>query len=119
MFSQMTGKDIKVHVTKLVPGARRKGKLPEKYIALTLSRRRGIGKRRDNKVGGSVHDLIPKVAKGERDDIARAIPMVAAVLDEMMLMGHTIINVTVPAAVAAAMGVRRRRGGQGPRTTLR
>jgi hypothetical protein len=30
--------------------------------------------------------------------------MVAAVLDEMTLMGNTIMNITVPAAVAAAMG---------------
>ena len=106
MFSQMTGKDIKVHVTKLVPGARRKGKLPEKYIAFDpLADVEVSVNGETTKLEGVIHDLIPKVAKGERDDIAWAIPMVAAVLDEMMLMGNTIMNVTVPAAVAAAMGV--------------
>jgi len=106
MFSQMTGKDIKVHVTKLVPGARRKGKLVETYIAFDpLADVEVSVNGETTKLEGVVHDLIPKVAKGERDDIAWAIPMVAAVLDEMTLMGNTIMNVTVPAAIAAVMGV--------------
>jgi hypothetical protein len=106
MFSQMAGKDIKVHVTKLVPGARRKGKLVETYIAFDPLADVDITvDGQTTKLKGVIHDLIPKVAKGERDDIAWAIPMVAAVLDEMTLMGNTIMNVTVPAAVAAAMGV--------------
>ena len=105
MFSQMTGKDIKVHVTKLVPGARRKG-TAGKYIAFDpLADVEVSVNGETTKLEGVIHDLIPKVAKGERDDIAWAIPMVAAVLDEMMLMGNTIMNVTVPAAVEAAMGV--------------
>lgn len=106
MFSRMMGKDIKIHITKLVPGARRDGKLAETYISFDPLADAEISVNgKTTKLEGVVHDLIPKVAEGKRDDIAWAIPMVAAVLAEMMLMGNTIMNVTVPAAVAAAMGV--------------
>jgi predicted RNA binding protein with dsRBD fold (UPF0201 family) len=105
MFSQMAGKEINIHVTKLVPGARRKGRLVEDYIAFDPLADVDItidGKTMH--LEGVIHDLIPQVARGEREDIAPIMPMVAAVLDEMTLMGNTIMNITVPAAVAAAMG---------------
>jgi predicted RNA binding protein with dsRBD fold (UPF0201 family) len=105
MFSQMTGKDINIHVTKLVPGARRKGKLVENYIAFDPLADVDVTVDGETMhLKGVIHDLIPKIAQGEHQDIAEIMPMVAAVLDEMTLMGNTIMNVTVPAAIAAAMG---------------
>jgi predicted RNA binding protein with dsRBD fold (UPF0201 family) len=105
MFSQMAGKDINIHVTKLKPGARRKGKLVENYIAFDPLADVDVTVNGETiHLEGVIHDLIPKIAQGEHQDIAEVIPMVAAVLDEMTLMGNTIMNVTVPAAVAAAMG---------------
>lgn len=107
MFSQMAGKEIKLHVTKLEAGARRKGKLVNKYIAFDPLADVEITVDGGDTMllEGVIHDLIPRVAQGEREDIAWAIPMAAAILDEMVLMGNTIINITVPAATAAAMGV--------------
>lgn len=106
MFSRLMGKEVKVHVTKLKPGARRKGPLVEKYLTFDpLADVEITVDGQTTKLEGIVHDLIPKVAKGERDDIAWAIPLAAAVLDELVMMGNTIINITVPAAVAVAMGL--------------
>jgi hypothetical protein len=105
MFSQMSGKDINIHVTKLKPAARRKGKLVENYIAFDPLADVDVTVDGETiHLEGVIHDLIPRIAQGEHQDIAEVIPMVAAVLDEMTLMGNTIMNVTVPAAVAAAMG---------------
>ncbi len=106
MFSGMTGKDVKVHVTKLTGGARRKGHMVETYLAFDALADVEVSiDGETTQLEGVVHDLLPKVARGEREDIAPLIPMVAAVLDELYLAGNTIMNITVPAAVAAAMGV--------------
>jgi predicted RNA binding protein with dsRBD fold (UPF0201 family) len=105
MFSKMTGKEVNIHVTKMVPGARRKGRLVEDYIAFDPLADVDVTIDGETMhLEGVIHDLIPRVAKGERKDIAPIMPMVAVVLDEMTLMGNTIMNITVPAAVAAAMG---------------
>jgi len=48
--------------------------------------------------------VIPDVAQGRRQDIAWAVPMVVPLASEILLSSNVIMNVTVPAAVAAAMG---------------
>lgn len=50
-------------------------------------------------------DLAPKFARGELPEMAAIAPLVAAVASELILAGNTIINCTIPAAVAAAMGI--------------
>jgi hypothetical protein len=105
MFSGMLGKDVKVHVTKLGPAARRKGKIVEKYWAFdALADVEVTVNGQTARLEGFVHDLLPKIVKGERTDVAWAVPLAAAVMSELYLASNTIINVTVPAAVAAAMG---------------
>jgi hypothetical protein len=106
VFSGMFGKDIKIKHTRIDKGARRTTKLAKKYLAFdplidaeitvdgTLF-----------KLDGFVHDLVPKISKGERPDLAMVAVPVAGVLDELLLSSNIIINVTVPAAVATAMGV--------------
>jgi hypothetical protein len=54
---------------------------------------------------GFVHDLVPKVARGERADLAWAITPVAYVVGELLVAGNSIANVTVPAAMAAVLGL--------------
>ena len=105
MFSGMLGKDVKVHVTKLGPAARRKGKIVEKYWAFdALVDVEVTVNGQTARLEGFVHDLLPKIVKGERTDVAWAVPLAAPVISEFYLASNTIINVTVPAAVAAAMG---------------
>jgi hypothetical protein len=105
MFTGMIGKDVKVHVTKLGPAARRKGKIVEKYWAFdALADVTVTVDGQTARLEGFVHDLLPKIVKGERADVAWAAPLAAAVMSELYLASNTIINITVPAAVAAAMG---------------
>jgi len=104
-FSEMTGSDVKINVKKIANGARRTSKLAQKYLAFDPLMDIEV------EIDGSkfvldnfIHDLIPKMAKGERQDVAHAAPYAAAVACELTLAGSNIINVIIPAATAAAMG---------------
>jgi hypothetical protein len=106
MFSGMLGKDVKVHVTRLAPGARRSSPLAAKWLAFDAHVDAEVTVDGETTVlEGFVHEIVPAVARGEREDVAWAVPLVAAVADELYLAANTIVNVTVPAAVAAAIGL--------------
>ena len=101
----MTGKDVSIRLTHIGPGARRNSKLAKEWFAFDAHIDAEIT------VDGVVTKLerysdqiIPDVAQGKRKDIAWAVPMVAPLASEILLASNVIINVTVPAAVAAAMG---------------
>jgi hypothetical protein len=106
MFSQMMGTEVIIHVKRIAKAARRTSKLVQKYwsfdplvdIDITVG-----GKLYE--MNGFFHDLVPKIVKGERPDLVPITPLVAAVMCEFTLAANTIINATVPAAVAAAMRV--------------
>ena len=79
---------------------------------LGLTREARIRFEREARAAAKLHhtNIVPVHAIGEQDGHHfYAMELIegkslAAVLDEMTLMGNTIMNVTVPAAVAAAMG---------------
>ncbi len=48
--------------------------------------------------------ILPAVARGRHPELAWAVPLVAPLASEILLASNVIMNVTVPAAVAAAMG---------------
>lgn len=104
LLTGMVGADVKIKILKIVPGARRTSKLAKKYLAfdplvdisVTVGDNTAV-------MNGFVHDLIPKICKGERDDIAWAAPLAGAVLDELSLVSCCILNIVAPAAVASAM----------------
>jgi hypothetical protein len=105
MFSGMLGKDVRVHVTRLAAGARRSSPLAARWLAFdALVDAEVTVDGETTRLDGFVHEIVPQVARGERQDVAWAVPLVAAVADELYLAGNTILNVTVPAAVAAALG---------------
>lgn len=104
LLSGMVGEPVSIKVRRIEPAARRTSKLAQKYwsfdpsVDITVT----VG---DNvaEMDGFVHDIIPRVVKGECQDVAWAVPLGAAVMDELALCACSILNVTVPAAVAAAM----------------
>jgi hypothetical protein len=51
-----------------------------------------------------VDKVVPAVVKGERTDVAWAVSLVAPAVGEVLVAGNVIINVTVPAAMAAVLG---------------
>jgi hypothetical protein len=65
MFSQLMGKEVKVKVTKLEPGARkRKDRLSQQYLAFdAMADVEVTVDGETTKMEGFVHDLVPKVAR--------------------------------------------------------
>jgi len=104
-FSRQLGKEVRLRITKLAAGARRESKLARRWLAfdadvdaeVTVN---GVTTRLDS----FVHKVVPSVAKGERKDLAEVMPVVAAAINELLVAGNVIANVTVPAAMAAVLG---------------
>lgn len=104
ILSNMLGTDVKLKVLKIKPGARRTIKVAKKYlgfdplvdISVTAGDKTAIMK-------DFAHDLVPKISRGEREDIAWAAPLAAVILNELILAGVSMIDVVIPAAVASAM----------------
>lgn len=106
MFSAKTGQPVTIKVTRVEAQARRTDKLTKKYwsfdplvdVTVTMGDKKA-------EIGGLVHDAIPKVAKGEAEDIRWAVNFASAVVGTMAVAGCCIMNAVVPAAVASAMQV--------------
>lgn len=106
LFSNMTGKDVSINVTKYAGCARRtKSGFLVKYagfdtntdVEITIDGEKVVFE-------GFSHKVIPDAVLNKKTDILEAIPIGAVPITELQLSGHTIINVIVPAAVAGAMG---------------
>ncbi|HPX77649.1 MAG TPA: hypothetical protein PL055_02645 [Methanobacterium sp.] len=106
LLSSMTGKDIKIKVTKFAGCARRKpteflmkycGFDTDADLEITIDGEKVIFE-------GLSHKVIPDAVLNKKKDILEAIPLAAVPIVELQLSGHSIINVLVPAAVAGAMG---------------
>jgi hypothetical protein len=104
-FSRQLGKEVRLRITKLAAGARRESKLARRWLAFDANvdaevTVNGVTTRLDS----FVHKVVPSVAKGERKDLAEVTPIVAAAVNELLVAGNVIVNVTVPAAMAAVLG---------------
>lgn len=107
LLSDMTGKKITIKVTKFRGCARRRpSEFLMKYcgfdtdadLEITIDGEKIV-------LEGLSHKVIPDAVLNKKQDILEAIPLGAVPITELQLSGHSIINITVPAAVAAAMGV--------------
>jgi hypothetical protein len=104
--TKQLGKDIRIHLTKIAAGARRQSKMARRWLAFDADIDAQISVDGvTTELPGFVHDLVPKVARGERSDVAWAITPVAYVVGELLVAGNSIVNVTVPAAMAAVLGL--------------
>lgn len=107
MFSDMTGKEVKIKITKYQGCARRrKNEFLMKYCGFDTDADLEITVDGEKIVfEGLSHKVIPDAVLNKKRDILEAIPMAAVPVTELQLSGHTIINLIVPAAVAAAMDI--------------
>jgi hypothetical protein len=104
--SRELGKAVRIHLTKIATGARRQSKMARRWLAFDADIDAQISVDGvTTELPGFVHDLVPRVARGERSDIAWAITPVAYVVGELLVAGNSIVNVTVPAAMAAVLGL--------------
>lgn len=105
-LSKISKKQVEVRLTHIGPGARRSSKLAKEWFAFDAHIDAEVTVDGNTvKLDHYSDQIIPDVALGKRDDIAWAVPMVAPLASEVLLAANVIINVTVPAAVAAAMGL--------------
>lgn len=107
-FTKNLGKDVSVRLTHIGPGARRKNKLAAAWYAfdahfdveITVD---GETTRLERLADQILPSLALQGEQSEYADIAWAVPMAVPLVSELMFSSAIVINVTVPAAVAAAM----------------
>ncbi|MCW5620551.1 MAG: hypothetical protein KIS79_05540 [Burkholderiales bacterium] len=105
-IARLTGKPAQIRLTRIAPAARRESKMARKWfvfdaaidIELTLD---GV----TTSLEGFVHELAPKVARGEAPELAQLMSLAAPLAGELVVAANNIANVTVPAAMAAALGL--------------
>lgn len=99
------GKTVKVHFTKIAKGARRQSKMAAKWLAFdpALDAEVTLGDQ-TIRMEGIINKVVPEVAQGIGPERAPFLTALAPIASELLLAGNVIVNVTVPAAVAAAMG---------------
>jgi len=103
--SRNMNKQVTVRFTHIGAGARRTSKLAKNWFAFDAHLDAEVT------VDGMVTKLeryadqiLPDVAQGKRPELAWALPLVVPLASEILLASNVTMNVTVPAAVAAAMG---------------
>lgn len=105
LLSEKTGKKIEVHFTRIGKGARRQSKMAAKWLAFDPALDVEVTINEETRrLEGFVDKVIPEVAQGNGVDRSPFISMAVPIASELLLAGNVIVNVTVPAAVAAAMG---------------
>ena len=105
LLSGATGKDVSVEVTKIAPrgnkvGSRARWWVFDMDVDVTLT---VDGVRHD--LPGLAHDAVPKATLGQAPELVRVVGLACFPVSELCLSAHTIINVTIPAAMAAVMGI--------------
>ncbi len=103
-WKKKTGEDVNVKFQRIAKGARRTTKLAQKYLAfdawidvdITVDGRHAH-------LEHFVDDVIPKVCLGEYQDKAWAIPYLISPVSDFLLAGCNILNVVLPACVAAVL----------------
>jgi methylthioribose-1-phosphate isomerase len=109
VLSGFTGKEIVFHFTEIAPHARRTDSFTGKFWGFDAKISYEISiDGKDYHIDNLTARVIPEYAiegKGRDDpDMGTAIFAGAVLTQELQYSGHTILNVTVPAAVAAALG---------------
>ena len=104
-LSEMSGKDVKIRLTYIGPGARRKSKLAKQWLAFDAHLDFEIVVDGETTILERFSDqVIPDIATGKRRELAWAAQMAEPLANEMLLASNVVLNITVPATVAAAMG---------------
>jgi methylthioribose-1-phosphate isomerase len=109
-LSGFTGKKIEFRFTEIGPHARRTDPFTAKYWGFDAKVSFDIAiDGKDYHIENLTARVVPGYAlegKGRDDpNMGTAIFVGAVLAQEMQYIGHTIINITVPAAVAAALGI--------------
>ena len=104
-IGEAMGTTVSVHFTRIEKGARRNSKMASRWLAFdpALDVEVTIGDR-TQRMEGVIDRVVPEVAQGIGTERAPFLTAMAPIASELLLAGNVIVNVVVPAAVAAAMG---------------
>jgi len=105
-LSRRTGKRIDMRITRIAAAARRDSKMARKWFVFDPAIDVEIVvDGHTHQLKGFVHELAPRMARGEVPELAALAPIVAPMVGEVLVAANSIVNVTVPAAMAAALGL--------------
>jgi hypothetical protein len=104
-LTKANGKTVKVHFTRIAKGARRSSKMAARWLAFdpVLDADVTLGDETIH-MDGVLDTVVPEVAQGIGTERAPFLSALSSIASELLLGGNVIVNVTVPAVVAAAMG---------------
>jgi hypothetical protein len=104
-FLAQGGQDIRVKFTKISSGARRSDDIAKRHLSFDINAdvNLTIGDQ-ELRFEGLVHKVIPKAVTEQDSDILPYLTFAAVPLCEILMGSNIILNITVPAAVAVAMG---------------
>ncbi len=109
-FSKMLGKKVEIKFIELRPQARRHDPFTKKYWGFDsyVSYEITIGEKKykiENLFAKAIPEYVLKGVGREDPDYMWALTIGSVLAQELAYIGHTVINVTVPAAVAACLGM--------------
>jgi hypothetical protein len=104
-FMKQMGQEIGIRFSKIACGARRPDDIAKRHLSFDVDAdvEITIGDQ-TMRFEGLAHKVIPKAVREKDESVLSFIPFAAVPLNEMLMGSNIILNITVPAAVAAAMG---------------
>ena len=106
MVSKNSGKNIEIKIDKLAGGARRSGKPGKLFYVLDPDV--DVSVRIDGEeyvLKKFLHEVVPNAVVEKNEILLQVIPLVAPAVGELLVSGHSLIDLVVPVATAAVLGV--------------
>jgi hypothetical protein len=105
-FLRTNGIEVGIKFTKIACGARRTEDIAKRHLSFDVDADVEITLGQEvTRFEGLAHKVIPKAIQEQDDTILPYIPFAAVPLNEILMGSNIILNITVPAALAAAMGI--------------
>ncbi len=105
MMSKNTGKKIEITIDRIEGGARRSGRISKQYYALDPAVDVTVvvdGKKTVLK--NFCHEVIPDAVFNKKKELLDLLPLAAPAVGELLVTGHTLVDLVVPVATAAVIG---------------
>ncbi len=106
IMSKNLGKPVEIKINRLAGGARRSGKPGKLFYVLDPDVDVSV------KIDGEefvlekfVHEVIPSAVLEKNRKLLDVLPVVAPAVGELLVNGHTLVDLLVPVATAAILGV--------------
>lgn len=106
MLGSMTGHELEIKITKLTGGCRRDIPFVKEYYGFDTDADVELvvdGKKIN--LSGIAQNVIPDAIFNQKQDLLDVLPFATIPISELQLSGHTILYITIPSAVAAAMNL--------------